>query len=159
MRTVHTNPLPPLQPAGKLLLVLDGWAESHVGSCRATGQFPISGVTGQGLWASTVICLHASLISRIFLHVQDPSFTHSLCHLLSRPFYSFWDQLLSQTLFTSPKAFVFLTILVCIRKNNVWSSSSSVILSHVSLLIGGFITYHFFSFQMIEKFAVYTGYS
>lgn len=49
--------------------------------------------------------ISASLIEKFFLHLQDLSSSHYLYLLFSRPLSSFWDKLLSRTLFSAPKDF------------------------------------------------------
>ena len=93
----------------------------------------ISGVTGQDPWACPATCLHASLFSKIFLHFQDLSSSYDIYLLLSKTFSSFWDLFFSSTLFSGPKDFVFLTILIYMQNYNTWSTSSLMILSHVSI--------------------------
>lgn len=78
---------------------------------RSSLQLPVSGTTSQGPWAYPDICLHVSLISRIFPHFQHLSSSQDLCCLLSWPLFllsgtmsSFWEPLfLTFSSFQNPK--------------------------------------------------------
>lgn len=74
-------------------------------------QLRVSGTTSQGPQVYPDICLHMSLMSRIFPHFQHLSSSQDLCHLLSWPFFllsgitsSFWEPLfLASSSFQNPK--------------------------------------------------------